>query len=214
MYKSLLALALMWLSLLSMSSVQAQQVLSNGGGSFENGGTTMTFTVGETVISTFNQSNGTMIQGFNQAQLAPELQVEAESGVLISGAELLFPTIEPGGSSTLVLTIRNAGNGPFSISALDFTGDPVFTIDESISFPLTLQASGEQMLTLRFSPNQADDYVGQLTIEHTDAGATQPFIVNLSASAIIADLPLMSWSATLLLSLLVISLAIRSIRIL
>jgi hypothetical protein len=155
-----------------------------------------------------------MIQGFNQAQLAPELQVEAESGTLISGAELLFSTIEPGGSSTLVLTIRNAGNGPFSISALDFTGDPVFTIDESISFPLTLQASGEQMLTLRFSPNQADDYVGQLTIEHTDAGATQPFIVNLSASAIIADLPLMPWWATMMLSVALIGIAIRSIRIL
>jgi hypothetical protein len=140
--------------------------------------------------------------------------VEAESGVLISGAELLFPTIEPGGSSTLVLTIRNAGNGPFSISALDFTGDPVFTIDESISFPLTLQALGEQRLTLRFSPDQVDNYSGQLTIEHTDAGANQPFIVNLRASAIIADLPLMPWSATLLISLALIGVAIRSIRIL
>ena len=202
----------MCLGLLWMSPAQAQQVLSNGGGSFENGGTTMTFTIGETVIGTFSQANGIMTQGFNQAQLAPELQLIAESGALISGAELLFSTIEPGGSINLVLTIRNGGNGPFSISALNFTGDPVFTIDESISFPLTLQASGEQMLTLRFSPEQADDYSGQLTIEHTDAGATQPFIVNLSASAIIADLPLMPWSATLLLSLLVISLAIRSIR--
>lgn len=201
-------------ALLSMSPAQAQQVLSNGGGSFENGGTTMTFTVGETVISTFSQSNGIMTQGFNQAQLAPELQVEAESGALISDAELLFSIIEPGGSGTLVLTIRNAGNGPFSISALNFTGDPVFTIDESISFPLTLPASGEQVLTLRFSPDQPDDYVGQLTIEHTDVGASQPFILNLSASAMIADLPLMPWWATILLSLALIGVAIRSIRIL
>lgn len=174
----------------------------------------MTFTVGETVISTFTQPNGTMTQGFNQAQLAPELQVQAESGALISGAELLFATVEPGGNSTLVLTIRNAGNGPFSISALNFTGDPVFSIEESISFPLTLQPADEQVLTLRFSPDQADDYLGQLSIEHTDAGATQPFILNLRASAMIADLPLMPWWATLLISLALIGVAIRSIRIL
>jgi hypothetical protein len=73
-------------ALLSIGPAQAQQVLSSGGGSFQSSEATMTFTVGETVIATFSQSNGIMTQGFNQAQLAPELQVQAESGNLISGA--------------------------------------------------------------------------------------------------------------------------------
>jgi hypothetical protein len=174
----------------------------------------MTFTVGETVIATFSQSNGIMTQGFNQAQLAPELQVQAESGNLISGAELFFATVEPGEGSTLVLTIRNAGNGPFSITALNFAGDPFFTIEGGPTLPLVLPAGGEQILTLRFSPDEAADYTGRLSIEHTDAGATQPWVLNLRASAVIADLPLMPWWATLLISLVLIGVSIRSIRVL
>jgi hypothetical protein len=213
MHKTLFA-AMFLIAALTIS-LPAQQVLSNGGGSFENGGAIMTFTVGETVISTFTQPNGpSLTQGFNQAQQAPELQVQAESGILISGAELLFSTVEPGSSSTLQVTIRNAGNGPFQITGFNFTGASVFSIEESISLPLVLPAAGEQILTLRFSPDQADDYLGQLSIEHTDVGATQPFILNLNASAVIADLPLMPWWATMLLSLTLIGVAIRNIRIL
>jgi hypothetical protein len=66
--------ATMCVALISLYPLSAQQVISSGGGSFENGGATITFTVGETVISTFSQLNGSMTQGFNQAQLAAEIE--------------------------------------------------------------------------------------------------------------------------------------------
>jgi hypothetical protein len=72
MYKPLFAVIFLIAAL--TISLPAQQVISSGGGSFENGGATITFTVGETVISTFSQLNGSMTQGFNQAQLAAEIE--------------------------------------------------------------------------------------------------------------------------------------------
>ncbi len=211
MYKPLIAI--MCLSLVFLWRAQAQQVISNGGGSFQNGGATMTFTIGETVIATFSQSNGIMSQGFNQAQMAPELQVQAEVGTLISGAELLFELVEPGESSTLILTLRNLGNGPLSINGLNFMGDPVFSIEGNPSLPIVLAAAAEQVLIVSFNPVDANDYTGLLRIESTDPNVN-PFTINLRGNALIVDLPVMSWPATLLISLVLLGLSILSIRVL
>lgn len=192
-------------------SLQAQRVVSSGGGSFQSTEATMTFTIGETVISSFINPNATMTQGFNQAQLAGEIEVRDEAGPLTSGAELLFATVEPDGSSTLQVTIRNTGNDPLRVSALTFSGDPVFSIDGAPSLPIVLQPGTEQVLTLRFSPDQVADYTGQLSIEHTDTDAS-PWILNLRASAVIFDLPVMPLGGILLLSLSLLGLAVRSIR--
>lgn len=209
MHKHLLAttcLVFVWIW-----SLQAQQVLSSGGGSFQSTEATMTFTIGETVISSFINPNATLTQGFNQAQLAAEIQVLSEAGPLTSGAELLFATVEPDGSSTLLLTIRNTGNDPLGVSALNFNGDPVFSIDGPPILPLVLPVGTEQVLTLRFSPAEVSDYTGQLSMEHTDTDAS-PWILNLRASAVIFDLPVMPLGGILLLSLSLLGLAVRSIR--
>ncbi|MEM6376570.1 MAG: hypothetical protein AAF705_00015 [Bacteroidota bacterium] len=55
----------------------------------------ITFTVGETVISTFANPNATLTQGFNQA-LGAEIQLVDEAGNLACGGELRFATVQPG----------------------------------------------------------------------------------------------------------------------
>lgn len=209
MYKTLYA-AMFLIAALTIS-LPAQQVVSSGGGSFQSSQATMTFTIGETVISSFSQSNAIMTQGFNQAQLAAEIEVRDDTGPLASGAELLFATVEPGGSSTLLLTIRNTGNDPLRVSALTFSGDPVFSIEGPPILPLVLPAGTEQMLTLRFSPAEVADYTGQLSMEHSDTAAS-PLTFILSASAVIFDLPVMPFGGILLLLLSIVGLAVRSIR--
>jgi hypothetical protein len=97
------------------------------------------------------------------------------------------------------------------VSALTFSGDPVFSIEGPLILPLVLPAGTEQVLTLRFSPAEVADYTGQLSIEHTDTDAS-PWTLNLRASAVIFDLPLMPLGGILLLSLSLVVLAVRSIR--
>ena len=209
MHKHLLTVVC--LALIATCPAHAQQVLSNGGGSFENGGTTMTFTVGETVIATFSQPNGIMTQGFNQS-LNPELQLLDEAGNLACGGDVLFPTVEPGDNSTVSLSIRNeSSTDPLSITALDFSGAPVFSIESPPSLPLAIPAGQEVGLSLRFSPDQADDFMGILSIINTDLDEGT-CLVNLSGSAQIVDLPALPLPAILLLGLSVLALGISSLR--
>lgn len=203
--------ALLWLTLVCAYPLRAQQVFSNGGGSFQNAEASITFTVGETVISTFTNPNATLTQGFNQA-LDSEIQLEDASGNLGCGGDLLFATVEPGDNSTVLLTIRNeSSTGPLSIRALDFSGDPVFSIASPPSLPLSIPANQQTELTLQFAPDQANDFTGALSIENNDADEGI-CIINLSASAQVFDLPALPLPALLLLGMSVLLLGVRSVR--
>jgi len=172
----------------------------------------MTFTVGETVIASFtNNPYATMTQGFNQAQLAPKLRLEAEAGDLACDGELFFPTVEPEAMSTAPLTLRNEGNDPLLISALELSGAAVFSLESAPTEALVIPVGGYYELNLSFTPEQVADYTGMLRIEHTDVDAG-PCALTLVASAVYADVPALPLPALLLLTFSLLGLSLRSIR--
>lgn len=48
-------------------NIQAQELVSSSGSSFQNGNLNLSWSLGEMMIDTYSQSNGTLNQGFHQA---------------------------------------------------------------------------------------------------------------------------------------------------
>ncbi len=190
--------------MLTILPLSAQQVISSGGGFFQGGGASLSFTIGESVIATFSQSNAQLTQGFNQPLPLPEIQLSVGATDLNCGGDFFFVGVDPGQSSDRQLVIRNEGAGSLSVTALTFGGDAVFNIENGPSTPFSIPPGQQEVLTLRFTPVAEQAYSGTLTILNDDTDESG-CIVNLMGTAVI---PTMGQWAFFLFALTVFTLMV------
>ncbi|MGV3663715.1 MAG: choice-of-anchor D domain-containing protein [Prosthecobacter sp.] len=116
----------------------------------------------------------------------PEIAVEQPAGTgLIDGASTaVFPTSVNGGQSTLVFTVRNAGNGILSGLGVSIDGANASEFAVTAAPATALGASNTTTFTVRFAPVAVGTSTAALHISSNDADEN-PFDVQLvGASAV------------------------------
>ncbi len=175
---------ILFLLLFTSFPLHSQQAISSGGGFFQGGGASLSFTIGESVIATFSQGNAQLTQGFNQPLPPPEIQLLVGANDLACGGDFFFVGVDPGQSSDRQLVIENEGAGSLNIMSFTFGGDAVFNIENGPTPPFSIPPGQQEVLTLRFSPTAEQAYSGTLTISNDDTDESM-CVVNLRGSAVI-----------------------------
>lgn len=96
-------------------------------------------------------------------------------------SSLNFGTVGIGQNRALTFTLANLGTAPLNVVAFVFS-NPQFSV-LSPAAPFTLQPSGQQLVSVRFSPNASGTVNATLTILNTDP-QRQTYVVNLSATGV------------------------------
>lgn len=166
-------------------------------------GSSLTNVNGEAGISYYVENVGLK---YIQIPPAPDLQLlNAQDVPSACGFDQPFYYAQAGSGKTVTLTVQNLGDGPLEVTALNFSGDPVFSTFNSL--PLVVPPGGSSPLFINFSPVAEQAYTGQLTIVSNDP-TTPNCTVNLSGSADPADVPTMGQWAYLLFGLMIFTLGI------
>jgi hypothetical protein len=102
------------------------------------------------------------LDSFNEV---PAGDAGLELGALyIDQASLDFGYVPVGTSDSKTLILANEGAEPFTMVSLDLLGADAFSLDAVAGTPLTL-GSGENMaVTVRFAPEESDDFLGAVAL--------------------------------------------------
>ena len=119
--KSKLKFVVVILSLMLVSTLQAQQVISSAGTTFTGTGVQLSWTIGEPVIETFTAGSTTLTQGFHQSKLT----VTAIEPLSLTGIDLsVYPNPV---SAELKLSVSGNLNGNLDYRLFDMTGKMIIT---------------------------------------------------------------------------------------
>jgi hypothetical protein len=93
----------------------------------------------------------------------------------VSPASLNFGSVSVGGSANLPVTIHNTGDAPLNLSGITST-NAQFTFSPN-TFPISIPASGSQVVTVTFAPTAAGSVSANLTFTHDAAGSPTSYSV-------------------------------------
>jgi len=86
--------------------------------------------------------------------------------IAVTPSSLAFGSVAAGQTKDLSLTVQNTGTAQLTVSALTI-GNGLFSV-VSPATPFNVAASGQQTVTVRFSPNAAGSQSGSLTVVSND----------------------------------------------
>jgi hypothetical protein len=125
--------------------------------------------------------------GLDAFNAAPAGDAGLELGALyIDQSSLDFGYVPVGSSESKTLILANEGADPFTVDSLDLLGADAFSLDAVVGLPLTL-GSGENMaVTVRFAPEESDDFLGAVALA-TDL-AEAPYVeIQLDGTSLAAE---------------------------
>jgi len=118
------------------------------------------------------------LQGNATAPLVPEINVQGNSIDIADGDVTAstsdntdFGSVNTGSNQTKSFTIQNPGTASLSISGISFTGTNAteFSLVSAPTFPLSIAASGSQVVTVQFAPTAIGTRNATITIASNDA---------------------------------------------
>lgn len=122
----------------------------------------------------------------------PTTEVSLMGDGVNSGPSLFVPEnvhdygdIRVGAFTRWFLEIENIGDAPLIITEI-VSNDEVFIIDESITFPITIQTLDSVLVGIWFNPQSDASYGGKLSIENNDPG-NNPYYVNISGDGLLKN---------------------------
>lgn len=119
---------------------------------------------------------------------APEINVLNGTTAVQSGGSVSFGSVQVGNGLNRILTVRNTGTGPLTLTPLTNADLPAgFSIVTNFA-STTLAAGASTTITLRFTPTVAGTTSGALTLVSDDADEGS-FVINLTGSATPAPAP-------------------------
>ena len=83
------------------------------------------------------------------------------------------------------LEIENIGDAPLIITDI-VSNDEVFIVDESVSFPITIQTLDSVLVGIWFNPQSDASYGGKLSIENNDPD-NNPYYINISGDGLLKN---------------------------
>ncbi|MCS7024126.1 MAG: choice-of-anchor D domain-containing protein [Bryobacteraceae bacterium] len=118
-------------------------------------------------VATNDPTNPTLraeLRGFGQLLANPRLE--------LSPTSLDFGAVALGQHRALALTIRNAGNGPLTVSRIAVTNTAAYAVI-SPAAPVSIAPGGQQVVSVRFQPTALGPQTGQLILETNDPGQSR-----------------------------------------
>jgi hypothetical protein len=119
---------------------------------------------------------------------APEINVLNGTLAVQSGGSVSFGSVQVGNGVNKILTVRNTGTGPLTLTSLTNADLPAgFSIVTNFA-STTLAAGASATITLRYAPTTAGATSGVLTLLSDDADESS-FAINLTGTATPAPAP-------------------------
>jgi hypothetical protein len=119
---------------------------------------------------------------------APEINVLNGTLAVQSGGSISFGSVQVGNGVNKILTVRNTGTGPLTLTPLTNADLPAgFSIVTNFA-STTLAAGASATITLRYAPTAAGATSGTLTLLSDDADEGS-FVINLTGTATPAPAP-------------------------
>ncbi len=118
---------------------------------------------------------------------APDGDAGLELGALyVDQSGLDFGYVAVGGSESKTLILANEGADSFTLESLDLLGADAFSLDALVGVPLTLESGANMAVTVRFAPEDSDDFLGAVALA-TDL-AEAPYVeINLDGTSLPPD---------------------------
>ncbi len=81
-----------------------------------------------------------------------------------------FGSVNSGSTLTKTFNITNAGPGSLKLSGISFTGTgaSMFSLVSALTFPLTIPASGSQLMTIQFTPSSVATHSANIVLKSND----------------------------------------------
>lgn len=139
------------------------------------GGNTLTLT-NITALPTTNHCTG----GLRDAEINIK---QGATSYLSGGAPYVFANTTAGASTSVTFTIENLGNQNLIITGNTFTGNPPFSLNPVLTYPVSIANSGTNTFTIVFAPTIPGPYSGSITFANNDSDEAS-YVLNFSGTCI------------------------------
>ena len=139
------------------------------------GGNTLTLT-NITALPTTNHCTG----GLRDAEINIK---QGATSYLSGGAPYVFANTTAGASTSVTFTIENLGNQNLIITGNTFTGNPPFSLNPVLTYPVSIANSGTNTFTIVFAPTIPGPYSGSITFANNDSDEAS-YVLNFSGTCL------------------------------
>lgn len=121
--KTIIIIAFLFVCLFAKSQTIIQDVISSGGGYYENGNSKLSVTIGETLTDTYSNANNTLTQGFQQSDYnITSIEELAKEGI----SAIVFPNPT---TNKINLKFEQKTNESISYVINDYSGKTIKNSD-------------------------------------------------------------------------------------
>ncbi|PJE41308.1 MAG: hypothetical protein CUR32_09035 [Flavobacterium sp.] len=139
------------------------------------GGNTLTLT-NITALPTTNHCTGGLRD--------PEINIkQGATNYLSGGTPYVFANTTAGASTSVTFTIENLGNQNLIITGNTFTGNPPFSLNPALTYPISIANSGTTTFTIVFAPTIPGPYSGSITFANNDSDEGS-YVLNFSGTCL------------------------------
>ncbi|GAA4032875.1 hypothetical protein GCM10022386_16440 [Flavobacterium cheonhonense] len=139
------------------------------------GGNTLTLT-NITALPTTNHCTGGLRD--------PEINIkQGATNYLSGGTPYVFTNTTAGASTSVTFTIENLGNQNLIITGNTFTGNPPFSLNPALTYPISIANSGTTTFTIVFAPTIPGPYSGSITFANNDSDEGS-YVLNFSGTCV------------------------------
>lgn len=139
------------------------------------GGNTLTLT-NITALPTTNHCTG----GLRDAEINIK---QGATSYLSGGTPYVFANTTAGASTSVTFTIENLGNQNLIITGNTFTGNPPFSLNPVLTYPVSIANSGTTTFTIVFAPTVPGPYSGSITFANNDSDEAS-YVLNFSGTCV------------------------------
>lgn len=114
----------------------------------------------------------------------PEINIkQGATSYLSGGTPYVFANTTAGASTSVTFTIENLGNQNLIITGNTFTGNPPFSLNPALTYPISIANSGTTTFTIVFAPTVPGPYSGSITFANNDSDEGS-YVLNFSGTCV------------------------------
>ncbi|WP_295335555.1 T9SS sorting signal type C domain-containing protein [Flavobacterium sp.] len=114
----------------------------------------------------------------------PEINIKQGATSYPSGGTgYTFTSTTSGASTSVTFTIENLGNQNLIITGNTFTGNPPFSLNPALTYPISIANSGTTTFTIVFAPTVPGPYSGSITFANNDSDEAS-YVLNFSGTCL------------------------------
>lgn len=108
---------------------------------------------------------------------------QGATSYLSGGTPYVFANTTAGASTSVTFTIENLGNQNLIITGNTFTGNPPFSLNPALTYPISIANSGTTTFTIVFAPTVPGPYSGSITFANNDSDEAS-YVLNFSGTCV------------------------------